>query len=249
MAAHYDDTNYSYEKYWNDRKYEHASEVIAIENMLSGTKVGSAADIGGGFGRLTPLLATHARTAYLIEPSRKQRSISDKYIPEEKKYQVQSGTIEKTGLADSSLDLALVVRVMHHLPNPKKAFLELERVVKPGGLLLLEFANSLNFKSRLASLLSGQPILPSPIEKRSNTNIRKNTIPFVNHHPDTILKLMRAHHFQPQKALSVSNFRSPFLKKYLSQKALLDLESISQKPLASLYFGPSIFILAKRVDN
>ncbi len=249
MAAHYDDPSYSYEKYWTDRRYEHDSEVTAIQKFLDRKSFKISADIGGGFGRLTSLLAQYSQKTLLIEPSKKQRLLTANHLAKHTKIAVLPGSIERTGLTEGSLDLALVVRVMHHLPDPKKAFLELNRIIKPGGYLVLEFANSLNFKSRLHSLWTGQSILPSPIERRSNSNIRKQTIPFVNHHPETVLKALRSHNFEPVEILSVSNFRFVFFKRYIPKKLLLTLESVFQKTLSSLYFGPSIFILAKRLDN
>ncbi|MEK9200845.1 MAG: class I SAM-dependent methyltransferase [Patescibacteria group bacterium] len=249
MAAHYDDPSYSYEKYWTDRQYEHDSEVIAIQKLLEAKTFKTSADIGGGFGRLTGLISDYSKKTLLIEPSKKQRRLTENHLAHHTKIAVLPGSIERTGLENESLDLALVVRVMHHLPDPKKAFSELSRIVKPGGFLILEFANSLNFKSRLHSLWTGQSILPSPIERRSNSNIRKQTIPFVNHHPDTVFKYLKTYDFTPIQTLSVSNFRYAFFKKYVSKKALLSLESFTQKVLSSLYFGPSIFILAKRLDN
>lgn len=249
MAAHYDDPSYSYEKYWTDRRYEHDSEVIAIQKFLNGKNFKISADIGGGFGRLTGLLAQCSQKTLLIEPSKKQRLLTENHLAKKTEVSVLPGSIERTGLETESLDLALVVRVMHHLPDPKKAFSELNRIIRPGGYLVLEFANSLNFKSRLHSLWTGQPILPSPIERRSNSNIRKQTIPFVNHHPETVLKTLRSYNFEHIETLSVSNFRFVFFKKYIQKKLLLTLESVTQNTLSALYFGPSIFILARRLDN
>jgi len=44
----------------------------------------------------------------------------------------------------------------------------------------------------------------------------------------------------------VSNFRSQFLKKIIPEKILLFMEDKLQKPFGKLFFGPSIFILAKK---
>jgi hypothetical protein len=47
--------------------------------------------------------------------------------------------------------------------------------------------------------------------------------------------------------LSVSNFRSPRLKKMLPKGALLGAEKAVQVPLARTYFGPStVYLLRKR---
>jgi ubiquinone/menaquinone biosynthesis C-methylase UbiE len=207
-----------------------------------------AADIGGGYGRLAKVLANYAEVVTLVEPSSKQLNVSQKYLQGTKINTIQ-GTADKTGLADKSLDLVIMIRVMHHLPNPTSALLELHRILKPNGTLILEFANSLNFKSRLRSLFTGKPISLAPIDLRRAFNIKKNTIPFVNHHPETIKKQITSVGFKLIKSYSVSNFRHPIFKKFLPKKILILLEKVSQSLLAPLYFGPSIFLVLKRLDT
>ncbi|MBI2587593.1 class I SAM-dependent methyltransferase [Candidatus Amesbacteria bacterium] len=242
MSAHYDDSAFSYTRYWQGREYEHQSEIIALNRLLSHLNFTTSADIGGGFGRLTPILARHSQKTLLIEPSARMRRLVPKNQP------VIAGTATHTHQPDASLDCAMLIRVLHHLPNLQPVFAEMARIIKPHSYLAIEFANSANFKSRLASWLSGQPILPTPVDLRSPGSIRKKYIHFVNHHPATVLKTLRLCHFEPLRLLSVSNFRSPLLKKILPLKFLLWLETISQSLLSGFYFGPSIFVLARRFD-
>lgn len=245
MLAHYDDPSFSYSNYWQNRSYEHAAEIIAISRLLDKHHFKTATDIGGGFGRLTSVLAGYSTTATLLEPSAKLRSQAKKYLGNQKNIRIVPGTAEHTRLPSQSQELLLSVRVFHHIPDLRPVFIEARRILKPEGLFLFEFANSSHFKSRLKSLITGTPILLTPVERRSSANIRRQTIFFVNHHPHTILKLLRQNSFIPLQVLSVSNFRSPLLKKILPFKLLLILEKISQPLLAKSYFGPSIFILAK----
>jgi hypothetical protein len=46
--------------------------------------------------------------------------------------------------------------------------------------------------------------------------------------------------------LSVSNLRSPGLKKVVPRAVMVGLEKILQKPLASSHFGPSVFFLVRK---
>lgn len=246
MAAHYDDPDFSYEKYWLNRQYEQKAEEIAIKKLLKGIKKDTAVDVGGGYGRLTPLLVPHAKKVSLIEPSIKQRQIAKKFLFSHPSIEILAGVSDKTGLKDSSQDIAMMVRVTHHLPDLKPTFAELYRILKPGGLLLLEVANAKHFKAVIKSLLSGQSILPMPVERRSSANIRKKTIPFVNHHPKTVNKMLEATGFKTSHRLSVSNYRSPGLKKIIPQKLLVSLESASQSPLSIFNFGPSLFLLCHK---
>ncbi len=247
MKAHYDDPNFSYTHYWQGRNYEHRSEVIAISRLLFGRSFNEIFDIGGGYGRLTPTLLQFSKKVSLIEPSKKQRAIAEQmWKSYKKRFRAVSGISEKIPFPNSSAPCITMIRVMHHIPNPQRAFIELHRILKPNGILILEFANSTNFKSRIRSLLTGHPILPIPIERRSSANIKRQTIDFVNHHPITIQKLLKKNGFTIDKTLSVSNFRSPFLKKLLPQKILLWLEKKFQPLFSTMYFGPSIFVMAHK---
>ena len=246
MPAHYDDPKFSYLKYWQGRDYEHASEVVALNKLLGNNHFRVAADIGGGYGRLTSYLAHISDKAVLIEPSKKQLGIAQKLLSDQKNVQLVQGTSDKTKQENSSLDLAIMIRVSHHLPELKPTFDELARIIKPGGLLVFEIANSTNFKARINSWITATPIHTMPVEKRSLGSIRKKTIAFVNHHPQVVEKNLSLSGFSVQNRLSVSNLRSPFLKKILPLKLIVFIESILQSPLGQLYFGPSIFVLAKK---
>lgn len=240
---YYDDAEFSYLNYWKGRDYEHAAEVIAIRRLLGKRHFSSGVDIGGGYGRLAPTLLRFCNQLTIVEPSSKQRKLAPQSV------KIFSGTSDSTGLPDSSSDFVSIIRVMHHLPDPRPTLKEIHRLLKPNGLLLLEFANSLNIKSRIVSFFSGQPISSLPLERRRASNIRRGSIPFVNHHPQSVLKALSLSHFVTLRTLSVSNFRSPFLKKILPLPLLLILESIAQISLSRFHFGPSIFVLALKIKN
>lgn len=244
--AHYDDPDFSYRDYWQHRQYEHHSEVTAINRLLHRRSFSTAVDIGGGFGRLTQIISRYSRHSYLVEPSKKLRNEAQTFLHHDRKITLLPGTAQRTGLPDQYLDLVSLIRVIHHIPHLQPVFTEITRILKPRGFLLLEFANSQNFKARITSLITGQPILLIPQEKRSSLNIRRQSIPFVNHHPAHILQLLNNYGFRVQKILSVSNLRSPFLKRVLPLPFMLRFESLLQPLFPHLYFGPSIFILAQK---
>lgn len=248
MKSFYDDEKFSYLQYWKGRNYEHESEEIVLRTILNKKHFLKSADIGGGYGRLCKVLADFCDEVTLIEPSSKQLDFSKKYLSESN-IKVAQGTADQTSQSNQSLDLVIMVRVMHHLPNPMPTFNELHRIIRPGGTLILEFANSLNFKSLLRSFFTGKPLSMAPVDLRRASNIKKNTIPFVNHHPKTISKQIESVGFKIENQYSVSNFRHSIFKKLLPSKILMFLEKVSQSLLANLYFGPSIFLVLKRLDN
>lgn len=67
-SAHYDDENLNYADYWTSRTYEHQAEVMAVRRLLRGHAFEHAADIGGGYGRLSVVLADYARRVTLVDP-------------------------------------------------------------------------------------------------------------------------------------------------------------------------------------
>lgn len=236
---YYNDSSFSYPNFWRGRQYEHEAETLALRRFLDGRRLDVIADIGGGFGRLTDLLSEYGENLVLVDPAYVQRDLVKDFV--HTRVLPRDGHSEETGLRNESADLVVMVRVMHHLLHPKPSFHEFWRILKPKGLLIIEFANSTNFKARARN--SFHPILLSPVDMGSV----KEAAPFVNHHPASIKRMLREEGFIILEALSVSNFRSPLLKKKISSDILLTIEKHVQVPLAKIYFGPSIFILAQKV--
>lgn len=241
-----DDPKYDYTKYWLGREYENAAEESALSSLLKGKHFKSAVDIGGGYGRLCPFLQHFAENVTLVEPSKKQRQLGKEFL-RDKDVAIVSGTSEKTTLESNSVDLITMIRVMHHLPNPSKTFKELHRVLSDDGLLVLEVANSKNFKSRIKRLGKGSrtPLEPVDIKTNSTTDVDLES-PFVNHNPTRIREQLRSAGFEQLSTRSVSNFRSPTLKKILPRSVLIGLERATQATLAPIEFGPSLFILLRK---
>ena len=87
-----------------------------------------------------------------------------------------------------------------------------------------------------------------PVDIRSAENRKDDEIAFVNHNPKTVIKQLAHAGFTVEKTLSVSNLRSPSLKKIVPESLMLTLEKAMQKPLAKTYFGPSTFMLIKKAS-
>lgn len=246
-ANHYDDDDSSYLEYWQGREYEQASEEIAIRRLLKGKKFKKAVDVGGGYGRLSVVLREFADEVTLAEPSKQQLDIAKEYLKGKPKVISRQAQAEKLPFNDGEIDLAMIIRIIHHLPDPTPAFEEIARVVKPGGYFLIEFANYANFKNRVKHAVKFERMPVDPVDIKTSEGNKKNAIPFVNHNPKTVRKQLAQSGFKVEKVLSVSNFRSQTLKKYIPKSALVALEKSLQKPLAKTYFGPSTVYLLKKV--
>ncbi len=247
-ADQYNDPKHNYLHYWDGRDYEHAAEVIALEKLLGGKRFEHAVDVGGGYGRLSAVLTKYADKVTLAEPSQQQLDIAEEYLKDFPTVDRKLLQADDLKFKDNSVDLVTVVRVLHHLPDPSAEFAEIARILKPGGYFFFEFANYSNFKNRVKHTLKGKRLPTEPVDIRSPENQREDEIPFVNHNPKTVRKQLAHAGLKVEKVLSVSNLRSPLLKKVIPKRGLLALENIMQSPLAKSYFGPSTVFLVRKPE-
>lgn len=245
-ADQYDDPKYNYQDYWTGREYEHAAEEMAIKRLLKGQHFENAIDVGGGYGRLSKFLSKFADKVTLAEPSQQQLDIGKIYLKDSPNVERKLLQAADLKVPDGSVDLVLVVRVLHHLPDPAAELNEIARVIKPGGTFILEFANDAHFLNRLRYGVHGKGVPIKPVDIRSEANKTDKEIPFVNHHPKALIKILHSAGFEVETVLSGSNLRSPKLKKVLGKKPMLAAERLLQPMLAPLYFGPSIWLKLKK---
>jgi ubiquinone/menaquinone biosynthesis C-methylase UbiE len=247
-ADQYNDPKHNYLKYWDGREYENASEELAITRLLKGKHFNHAIDIGGGYGRLCVLLENYADLVTLAEPSDQQLEIAADYLKDHPEIERKKLQASKLPYEDHSIDLITMIRVMHHLPDPNPEFTELSRVLSDDGYLILEVANYTHFRNRIKHIIKVRRFQAEPVDIRSKKNKGPDEIAFVNHNPKTIIKQLSHAGLKVERTLSVSNLRSPGLKKLVSKETMLKLEKIMQPTMAKSYFGPSIFFLAKRAS-
>lgn len=250
MASHYD--HYDYPEYWTSREYEHKCEEIAINAFLERCQsVKNALDIGAGYGRLTKTYLHRVKKIYLTDPSAKLLSVARKNLKRNKKVVfIQSCLVNlKNQIPNTKFDLVLFVRVMHHMLDHKATILEINKFVKEHGFLILEVPNKRHFKAVAKQILCGNftyPLDIFPKDIRCAKNIKQKTIPFVNYHPDVIIKTLKDINYKIIEVRSVSNFRLSYLKGIFPIETLLSIEEKLQVFLGRFFFGPSIFILAQK---
>lgn len=245
-ADQYNDPKHNYLHYWEGRDYEDAAERMAIKRLLGKKRFRHAVDIGGGYGRLCIFLENYADKVTLAEPSQQQLDIADDFLKDHPRIDKKLMQVESLPFKDGSVDLFTMIRVMHHLPDPKIPFAELSRALADDGYIILEMANYTHFRNKVKHLIKGKKLPLEPVDIRSAENRRKDEIPFVNHNPHTVMRQLSHAGLVVDSTLSVSNLRSPALKKVLPKGAMLAVEKVLQKPLASSHFGPSVFFLLKK---
>lgn len=245
-ADQYNDPSHNYLHYWDGRQYEHAAEEIAIKRLLKGKHFRSAVDVGGGYGRLCVQLEQYADKVTLAEPSQQQLDIAAEFLKEHPEIDRKLAQADDLPLKDNSVDLLTMIRVMHHLPDPSREFEEIARVLSDDGYAIIEVANYLHMVNRLRHIAKRQRMPVKPVDIRSAANKREDEIPFVNHNPATVTRQLDHAGLKVVSSLSVSNLRSVRLKKIMPREVMLGAERVLQRPLATVYFGPSIFFLVRK---
>ena len=242
----YNDPTHNYRKYWDGRDYENAAEEMAIKRLLEGKHFRHAVDIGGGFGRLCLLLEKYADKVTLTDPSQQQLDLGKDFLKDHPEIDRKLMQADDLKFKDGELDLITMIRVMHHLPDPMPEFSEFARVLADDGYAIIEVANYMHGRNRLKHALKGQPMPVDPVDIRSESTKKKGDIPFVNHNPHTVMKQLDDAGLKVDRILSVSNLRSPGLKKIMPRSVMLAIEGILQPTLAKSFFGPSVFFLIRK---
>ncbi|HUV71815.1 MAG TPA: class I SAM-dependent methyltransferase [Clostridia bacterium] len=247
MAAPYD--SYNYQAYWENRSYEDDCERLALTKLFKKLKLReSLVDIGGGFGRLSDCYCPRFKKCLVLDPSQKLLKIG-RQKTKAKNLSFRLGSLPNLPLKDKSFAVALLIRVSHHLPQLLPTLKEIHRILKKDGFVVIEVANKIHFPARIKAFFKGDFNFVRdwrPVERRSPEYISQKTIAFSNHHPQKVVNDLKKTGFLIVEMLSVSNFRSPLLKKVFPESFLLFLEKKTQELLAKFFFGPSIFILAKK---
>lgn len=234
-----DYNGYDYKKiFWEDadRKYEDAADRMAVRALLP-KHMENFADIAGGYGRLADEYLPRADKATLFDYSQTELDQAKEIYGN--KLHTKQGDIYNLPFKDGELSTLLMVRATHHFKDMDKVLAELYRVLRPGGIAVIEVANKKTLP-RIVRYLTGRTKI-SPFD-RSVANLSDvDKDGFFNYHPKYMEDLFKKAGFRIDKVLSVSNFRSAGLKKVFGTKNLIKMEKGAQKILAPVRFAPSIY--------
>lgn len=234
-----DYNGYDYKKiFWEDadRKYEDLADRLAIRRLLP-KHMTNFVDIAGGYGRLADEYLNRAERATLFDYSKTELAQAKELYGD--RLQTKAGDIYHLPFADGSFDALMMVRATHHFDNMQKVTDELYRILKPGGVAVIEVANKKTLPKMFRYWLKKSDINPFSLEPAHLRDLSARG--FYNYHPKYIEAIFRQSGFKIDEVLSVSNFRSQKLKKLFGTKNLTRLEKPAQKLLAPVRFAPSIY--------
>lgn len=247
MAAAYD--HFDYPQFWEDREYEHSSEVIALSAFLNKIpRIHRLLDIGAGYGRLTSEYLYRSDQVYLLDSSAKLLKKARKRFIKAKNIRFIHSSIENVGnkIKYGTFDVVIIIRVLHHADDLGKFIRNVDKYIDADGYLILEYANKSNFKAVVREFFKGNITYSHDISTQDKRTTSDSTFPFKNYHPHVVEQILKKYDYKIIEKRSVSNIRNPFIKKHLPLEFLLSIEKLLQMILSPINFGPSIFIIAQK---
>ncbi len=239
-VCNYDGSDYQ-ASFWEHggREYEDRCEAIALKRLLP--KSGRLLlELGAGAGRNTPRYVGFERI-FLLDYSRTQLEQAQERLGCFDRYVFVAADIYRLPFVDGLFDTATMIRTLHHMADGPAALHQVRKVLQPGAVFILEFANKHNLKAILRYALHRQtwsPFAPEPVE-------------FValnfDFHPRTVRNWLQDAGFEVRETLMVSNFRMGVLKRLVPARILAGLDFILQPAGALGQISPSVFMRTRAV--
>ena len=238
--ATYEDLGYR-DVFWAARSYEDACDRTALRALLP-SGGGRLIEVGAGFGRLADEYAGYEGVV-LLDSSEVHVAAAIETVGGDARFEVHLGDALALPFPDASFDVAVCVRVLHHFDDPRPLMAELGRIVRPGGHLVLEYANKRNLKSIARRLMGRQnwsAFAPGSVAYKPH---------HYDHAPVSVRRALRIAGFTTERMRAASLFRIPGLSRRMSPTLLARFEAPLQAPLGSITPGPSVFLLARKANR
>jgi ubiquinone/menaquinone biosynthesis C-methylase UbiE len=224
--------------FWASRAYEDLCDRLALRALLPATGE-QLLDVGAGFGRLADEYGGFGHVT-LVDASQAMIGAARERIGSDPRFTILQADAAHLPVASASMDVVVAVRLILHVRNPEVVFAEVARVLRPGGLFVLEFPNRRHLLARLRYLARRQawsPDDPDPHEYREG---------HYSHQPATVVRQLRGAGLAPASRRAVSLFRSARLKSLVPARSLARLEAPLQAPLGRLAPSPSLYIASRK---
>jgi len=147
------------------RAYEDAVEAVALRRLLPGSGR-LMLELGAGAGRNTPRYRNFERVVLVdysstqIEQAQQRLGVSNRFV-------YVAADIYHLPFTSGMFDAATMIRTLHHMADAPLALKQVRRVLQPGAVFILEYANKQNLKAILRFVLRRQtwsPFSPEPVE-------------------------------------------------------------------------------------
>ncbi len=246
----YDANGYDYRGYWRGREYEQWAEAHALTRAVR--RLGSSrwfADFGGAFGRNAVHYLDRTDHAVILDYSATNLANAARRFPDE----VGSGRLylvrcdlNAIPFRDHTFDAALLVRVLHHLPDLPRGLAEMSRTVAGRWLVDVPIKHHVAAlvrsarRGRWGELSDAAPVLVGQHE------------PYWNFQLNAVRDQLRGLGWHPGLVASVNNLRR--FDRVLPAGVVRTVRPVAYGLELGLqrvgrgWWGPSQLVLAERYD-
>jgi ArsR family transcriptional regulator len=123
---------------WNrlrEEMFGATSHLRALAGLLEPDLV--IGDLGCGTGKVSENLAPFAHKIIAVDASKQMLRAARENLGASTQIDIRQGSLEKLPIRNGELDVALMMLVLHHIPEPDRALREGARALKRGGRLLI----------------------------------------------------------------------------------------------------------------
>jgi ArsR family transcriptional regulator len=94
-------------------------------------------DLGCGTGQLSQTIAPFVKTVVAVDASNDMLDAARQRLGEVKNVDIRQGELESLPIENGELHAAMLSLVLHYSPDPARALVEVARVLRPGGRVLV----------------------------------------------------------------------------------------------------------------
>jgi len=228
-------------RFWGqgERAYEDRVEAIALRRLLPPGGGKRLLELGAGAGRNTPRYEKFHEVV-LLDYSTTQLAQARQRLQNKSNYRFIAADIYHLPFAPHSFDAATMIRTLHHMADAPLALKQVDEVLCGQAAFILEFASKHNLKAILRYWLGKQKWSPFTLEPVEFVKLN------YDFHPQQIRKWLEAAGFRMERQLTVSHFRSGFLKRAIPLKVLVGLDALLQTSGKLIQLTPSVFLRARK---
>lgn len=94
-------------------------------------------DLGCGTGQISESLAPFVGRVIAVDDSPAMLAAARRRLKQRETVEVRRGELESLPIGDGELDSAVIFLVLHFVPDPLRSLMEVRRVLKPGGRVMI----------------------------------------------------------------------------------------------------------------
>jgi len=231
----YDGSDYQ-TSFWElgGRAYEDQVEAIALRRLLP-PDGDLLLEVGAGAGRNTPRYQGFKQIV-LLDYSYTQLQQAQAYLGRSDRYIYVAADAYRLPFVPGLFDAATMIRTLHHMAEPQLALSQVRRVLRPGSLFILEYANKQNLKAILRYWMHRQSWSPFSLDAVEFAALN------FDFHPRAIRGWLGKADFTVERQLTVSHYRIGVLKRWVPLKLLVAMDSGAQLTGNWWQLSPSVFV-------